>query len=605
MTGSTLTRISTPVRVLLVIWIWLGLGVLPARAQGVVAEVSPPEVSVGQSLRYTLTFEGLERIKYDPPAFPEGLEMLGQSQSQQFSMINGRTTSTVTLLFKLRALKIGVYKIPGVQVVARQGKFQSEALEVTVSRPTARPKGNKQEEGPLFLEVVVTPKAVYMGEPMALGSRVYLKEGYQHSRPPQGLEGRFEGFRVDQMEVNNQSGTWINRPEGRFTEFDVDRKILVPLKAGEFTLLPGGAHVTVMRKGAGLGGRHRGFMSSFFDPPSQQLQLEADAQFVKVFRVPDQGRPPDYSGLVGRRMSLKVVVDARETKVGSPLHLKVKLKGRADLRGLKEIPVDFPSSLTVFETKGKREIKWRAEGPVSTAIFESVLVPNRPGKIKIPDLELSYFDAEKGSFQRLIASGPTLQVTGEAPRQAAVPSAASQVVQEPSVEAGDNLRVLRFLREEAGPFRTRRAPLHERREALAWLAGLFLLGAGAEAWGRHRERFAGDAVGLRASLAYRNARAELGGLKAKKAGREFYGELTATLREYVAARCRRETAGLRAEELLELLGERGIAPELLQQGQDLLERVEAQRYAPVSHGAPERDLVLVSSWIEKVEGSLS
>lgn len=597
MTGSFL-RIS-----LLAVFVAL-FGAPLLRARGVVARVQPPEVRVGQRLRFDLTFEDIDRIQYDPPQFPEGVQLLGQSQSSQVSIVNGRQTREVTLSFELRAVEVGKYEIPAVKILARQGKFSTAPVDLEVLPPPAREEGEEKDAGPLFLDVALSPKAVYMGEPISLWSRVYLKEGYRHARPPQGQEGRFEGFRVDQQEVDNKSGRWVTRPQGRFTEFDVDRKILVPLQEGEFTLLPGGAHVNVMRESDQF--RRRAFMSSFFDPPSQQVRLEADGQVVKVFPIPRKGRPADYRGLVGRKLELSARIDETEVKVGTPVHLTLELEGRADLRGLKEIPLDFPPGVTVFETKGSCEIEWTPEGARSRAVFESVLVPNRPGRIQLPDISLSYFDAEKGVFARLQKPGISLQAQGQAaPPSVAVPAAASQVVREASVEEATEQRTLRFLHELPDGFPPRQAPLHARAGGLFWVGLLLVLGVASEAYGRHRERFAGDALGLRASQAYRSARASLAELAGRTPDREFYGEFAGILREYVAAKLRRETAGLRTDELRDLLGERGVPEDVVELGVDLLSQLEALRYSGAGQGNPDRERVLAQGWIDKLERSLA
>lgn len=570
------------------------------RAQRLIARVNPGTVTVGQTLRYSLSIEGAEGRTAEP-AFPEQLEVLGSTSSQSITMVNGRVSQVTTVLYSLRALKAGTVVIPPVKAVTRGGgSMLSEAVRIEVSPPA--PPGKRpgdQNEEPLFLEVGLTPRAVYLGEPLALHARVYLREGFRHARPPQAVDGRFDGFRVDQQEFDNTQGSWVTLKTGRYTQFDVDRKILVPLEAGEFTVIPGGAVVSVNRDEPGF---RLGFRN-FFNPQSQQVQLETDAQVVKVFPIPEAGRPADYAGVVGRDLELQVKADRSEVEVGTPVHLEIVVSGRADLRGLRELPLTFPSAVTVFETKGTHALTWRPDGPESRAAFEMVLVPSRPGPVQLPAVQLAWFDAEAGRFARLEAPGPRLVVTGELPHPQAPRTALARTVQGPSVEAGADRRALRFLREEAGEFPLHRPPLHARTDGLLILGGLLLLGAGLELWARHRERFAGDAAGLRASRACRQARSTLAALLEAGDARDFYGQLGAALREYVAAKARRETGGLRGEEIAGILEDHQVPAELVQQGSELLARIEEARYAKVAAATPGRDKVLAQGWIEKVERS--
>jgi hypothetical protein len=568
-----------------------------AGAQGVTGVVHDPEVRLGGSVRYSLTFENLDRIEYDPPAFPEGLEFLERSQNQQFTMVNGQAMSKVTLIYTLRAVKTGRHEIPPIEVRAVQGTFHTAPGAVTVTKAAPRAKAGTSED-PIFLETTVEPAEVYLGEPIALEAQLYLDHRFRYATSPRMTVSAYEGFRDDEVELSGQPEL-VERGGNRYSRLAVERRVLVPLKTGELPVLPGSLRVGVQRR---QGGRRmdRSLFSGLLGPPVQQVAVEGEPRFVQVKPVPAKGRAPDDLGIVGRQLRLTVTADPETVDAGNPVHVRVTLEGRADLRGLEDVPLRFPDDFTVFETTGTHRVEWSPAGPRSVAVFESVVVPTQPGSRTLPAVEVPWFDAGQGRYSRLRQPGPTLRVTGEAPRAAAAAPARTVRGPEPAASTGAG-STLRYLREVPGELPRRRGPLHARREGWLVLGVLLLAAAVIEAEARRRESIAADGLGFRASRAAREARKALARLEGGEATREVYGELVRILREYVAARARRAAGGLRADELPSLLEELGATPERIEEGRQLLASIEECRYGNPEKGNLDRDLALGRAWIRDLE----
>ena len=244
-----------------------------AYAQGVTARVHDPEVRLGQTARYSLTFENLERIEYDPPAFPEGLEVLERSQNQQFTMVNGQAMSKVSLIYTLRAVKTGRFEIPPVEVRAAQGTFRTEPAVVKVSKAAPRASTTDAQD-PIFLETTVEPGEVYLGEPLALEAKLYLDHRFRFATSPRLTVSSYEGFRDDEVELSGQPEL-VERGGSRYSRLAVERRVLVPLKTGELPVLPGSLRVGVQRR---QGGRRydRSLFSGLLGPPVQQVAVEGE-----------------------------------------------------------------------------------------------------------------------------------------------------------------------------------------------------------------------------------------------------------------------------------------------------------------------------------------
>lgn len=589
-------------RVLLAALLAAGLGGAAA-AERLTARASETEVTLGATFEILLTFEGEDEGRIVPPALPPGLEGLSTSQSSQIRIVNGRISRTTALEMHVRALRPGEYVIPPAEGHLMSGRVvRSEPIQVSV-RPAAAASPEdraEREKGGIFLRAELAPREVYVGEALAYAARVYLREGHRHARPPQAEAGHFDGFRVDAQEFDPTRGRWVDLESGRFSEFDVDRKILVPLDAGEHLVLPGKAHVVVEREGQGY--RRRSSIFGIFRDTSDLRQgaVEADPVTVKVSALPEAGRPRDFSGIVGRGLKAHVSVDRPTGEVGEPLEYRILLTGQADLRGLKDPRPRFPPTVTVFDSKGESKLEWGDGGVRGEARFEYVLVPAAPGTLELPPFQLSWFDASRGRYATLEVASPAVQVTGEAaPLHRALvvppPTAAGQGDEEAARST------IRFLREEVGDLPPKRPPLHRRTSGRLAFGLLLLAAVAVEAATRYRERYAGDAAGLRASRAAREARRGLGAVDLDGDPREACGALAAAVREYVAAKSRRATPGLTGDELREILAEHAVPEDVADRGVELLGRLERGRYAPVAAGDVARERDAAREWVLEVE----
>ncbi len=570
------------------------------------AEASSREVRLGETFSYSVVVSDLDRVAPPEPDWPEGLELIDASSSSQYTIVNGRATSETSRIYRLRARKEGTFTIPSLSLPGAPGVAPAPAVTVKVVRPgppSASDAARREERG-IFYLTTATPAEVYQGEPIAYWGRVYLREGFQHVQLPQAEAGRFEGFRADDAEFDARTGRWVSLATGRFSEFTVEKKLLVPIGTGNSLVLPGDAHVMFERSRAGGGGQGSIFRSFFRDfSDSQRGKLPGEVLEIPVRPLPEAGKPPDFKGLVGRGLGATVSTGNGPFKVGEPVQLRIELEGGADLRGLSLDHLVFPGSVVVFETKGTSSLEWQEAGPVGKAAFDFVLVPNQPGRIRLPDLDLPWFDAASGRYQRLLRPGPEIEVTGTAVIAGPVRIDPGGRVQDPDDQAAR--RTLRFLREDVPEWTPRTRPLHERTGPRLLLLVLGLLAVLVEVAARRAERFAGDALGLRAARARSVAMADLAGQEVAAGGQTGYGELARILREYVAAKARRPAASLASEDVRAVLEGLGADPVTAERGAALLARVERGRFSGDRVGSVSQDRDQVRAFLDEVEGILS
>lgn len=160
----------------------------------------------------------------------------------------------------------------------------------------------------------------------------------------------------------------------------------------------------------------------------QQLQPRewshsSERAAVEVMPLPLDGRPASFTGGVGD-FTLESTVNKREVKVNDAVALTLKVEGSGNTAAIGEPRISWPKDLEVFETKSRII---GGKGGVSTKVFEILVIPRKPGAMRIPGAELSYFSIRDKAYKTLSSTPEEITVLASdgAPAAPASPTAPS------------------------------------------------------------------------------------------------------------------------------------------------------------------------------------
>jgi len=133
--------------------------------------------------------------------------------------------------------------------------------------------------------------------------------------------------------------------------------------------------------------------------------IVAPAVTVHVVPPPEEGRPPWYSGGVGRSMSAKASLDTLACKVGDPLTLTLDITGDFNPAAIRppdidvgELPFRIYSDHVKSESiQGGKRFKYR-------------LRPLKAGTMEIPAVKIAYYDPSRGEYATVETPPIPLQV---------------------------------------------------------------------------------------------------------------------------------------------------------------------------------------------------
>jgi hypothetical protein len=556
-------------------------------------EAAAPGEPFACDVQLSLT-SNAEVSDYRPPEF-KGLRVLQTPQypnrSTQVQMGGGQTVVQNDFTWHYELMippgARGPFTIGGARARVGGKEVRSNALTVRVgSGPSAanprrgggapgfpfdmfgggQPQEAPQSGGETFLRVVAEKTRVFMGEPVAVTWSLCSPQSRLNYNPT--AEPRTDGFWSEEIPSTTPRGQATQETIGGrpYNVTTILHKALFPLREGKLAVTPLEAEVAQV---------------DFFGMAVRAQKLNSEALTIEALPLPREGQPPGFEASNVGKYQLAVHADRTAVAVGDAVTVTIEIKGVGNVRNLRVPPLAAPAGWKTYPPKETVNLD-EPGGIGGTKLTEVLLLPESPGAVMLPALELPTFDPEakryvtlKSDPIRLEASG-TAAPAGAAGRGPGAPAASGPAVENVIGAAIRPIRARTHLGRDVGT-----TVLRSR--AFVWL--LFFPPA---AFGltvlvdRVRERLAIDTHRTRRrrmrTMVRKHLRAAVGHRDAGRAT-DFYIEIERVLREVLAARLGRGVTGLRRDELEALLAERGMPADLTARVLAELETCDQARFA--------------------------
>ncbi|MCY3698072.1 MAG: BatD family protein [Gemmatimonadetes bacterium] len=582
----------------------LAPGTLSGQGVTASAHLDRGEVGVGQTFTLNVVLEGVQRFDQDPvlPDMAAFAAFLSSGTQTSVRIVNGQTTVSLTVQYRFQATEEGTFEIGPVTVEAGGETLTTEPLSLRVSSapppaPGAEgaPAGQPSDPGtigPDDLFIVAEPdkRRVRENEPVIVEYRLFTRvnvSSYGVTRLPGTA-----GFWVEEFDLPQQPQVEQVVRDGVAYATAVIRKVaLYPTGPGTKTLEP-----LAIEAQARVQRRSRDPFDDVFGGVFNRSSLFGDVVAagaasrpveIEVLPLPAEGRPADFTGLVGD-LAVESSVDRDSLAANEAVTLRVEVSGSGNLKALAPPELAFPPTVEAFPPEVSDRLRTADAGVSGTRSWEYVLIPRAPGTLTIPGVDMGYYDTAADRYEIASAAPVELRVTGRAVEDA-LPGARARG----SVEA---LRSdIRFIRIDTPRFRRRGETLFD--QAWFWIVALAPVGmvAGAAGLRRRRDRLAGDRAYARDRRAARVAKKRLAraaGLAGGDDARAFYAETAQALEGFVADKLDTSAAGMIRDDLRAALLRRAAREPIVEEYFAVLEACDRQRFAPVGAEIEERKAFL-------------
>ncbi len=403
----------------------VGIAGSSAFAGDVTMRLSSREAYVGSPIQLMISINNAS--DYEQPTLPhiDGIKIRSAgapSQSSQVTIINGRRSESrsVVLRYLITPRREGTFEIPPLTFKVDGKDVKTEAIKIIAT---------KSETGDLlFVEIEGKKEKVFVGQPLDLALRIYIKPYRDREQEitlsegdmwnlisDQTSWGSFQN-RIEEMAKKRQrpGGKEVLHDNGQGEErayymYEINAKVY-PTKAGKIS----GDDLQIVVNYPTALGRSRDPFDSFFDDSpfgggfmsspfgnrlsvtsSRPVVAEATVDATEVLPVPTEGRPADYRGAVGQ---YKIVTQASPVNVhaGDSITLNLGIVGTGPMELVQAPPLSELPELKKFKVSNQPLAGYVKD---DSKVFSTTIRPRQAGISEIPAIPFSFFNPETEKFE--------------------------------------------------------------------------------------------------------------------------------------------------------------------------------------------------------------
>ena len=567
-----------------------------ASAQEVSFKAQPSRTSLGENeylrVDFTMNKEG---DNFSPPAF-EGFEVTGPTQSISHSWINGNRSFSKTYTYMLHPKRKGKLTVGAASIFIEGKEYKTKPFTIEVTDAVSHPRnaqatpppsdpfsgfpfgfdpfGNEEAQPAqiieptkeqLFMTAEVSDRQLYVNQPLTITYRIYIDARFGIAGLEKVDEPRYANFWSQQLLEKVQISE-VNRNGRPFRCITLKQILLYPQQVGEQQIDPFSCSLVLQ-----LPSNQVDFFGNRSYITSTRT-LQTTATKIKVLPLPEEGKPANFSGAVGH-FSLSMNFPTRSLNAGETAEGEVVIAGKGNFKLFDMPKLTFPPALEVYAPKEKEHLTNSASGINGDITHTYTIVPQYKGKFPVLALNFSFFNPDTQQYETLSSENMTIEVlSGEeykSAHQEQAQGATSQQAQfQPLKEASELLPIHKPIFFASTGF------------YLCWLLPLCLIPLVLILWYSYQKRN-DNTIENRSRKTSRLAKKYLSAAKKNFTNKEaFYEALERGLHTYLKAKLHIETSELSKEKVQELLSEKQVAPDTLQDFVQLLTNCEMARYAP-------------------------
>ncbi len=517
----------------------------------------------------------------------ENFDVRSGGTSSRIEFINGKISSGVDYTYFIQPKKIGTFRIGPARVLINGKTYTSNTAKLRVVKP-AESKG--ADPSPIFLTAELSDDTVYVEEQTIYILKLYLRRNVRNINLnlPQTENLIFKQISKPTEYRSTRSGQNFQVIEVRYA--------VVPSKAGSYAVDPAKMSMTVLQSSRSS---NRGFMNDPFSSftSGRPLSVTSKSLQLMVRPLPQKGKPPDFSGLVGK-FKMWSKLEPVSLKTGESATLTVSVSGQGNVNRIPDLKMPELSHIKIYADKPVLESTQDSNGTKGSKTMKWALVPEKDGRLEVPPVAVSFFDTEHHRYKTLKSAKYTLSV---------LPGKKETImVSEPNGAAiSDNGAVKQTIRELGRDI----FPVHSAMQNFKTVSRLQL--ESRLFWAMLVLPFAlylGTLGGLKLR---RHSRAGQPDIMAKKAAREFNKhyrkrELTSRIllqliRDYLNHRFGLSYGSLTPQESVKILISQGVGADTAEALQKIMLQLENAEYTGkgMETAVIDSDLVLLIKRIEK------
>lgn len=554
-------------------------------AQSFVATVDNNKVAENDRFQLEFTFEGknLNGLKnFNPPSLKDFRVLSGPNQSTSMQIINGVSSSSLTLSYILMPNTTGSFTISSASIQSEGQTYTTSPIKITVVKGSQKPKDEQNNSGVsnqeiaenLFIRASIDKNKVYQGEQVTVTYKLYTRLNIAAQMSVDKLP-QYQGFWAEELETARNISFGNEVIDGKQYKVGLLKRVaLFPSQSGKLEVTPFELTIPIQIQKKK---NPNNVWDDFFGDPfgrSEVVEYPAKSNTLKVdvIPLPENNKPNSFRGAVGN-FNFSASIDKQKTKTNEPITLKFDINGTGNLKLLELPPFELPNGFEKYDPKTDEQIN--RSGKISgSKKAEYLLIPRIAGAREIPAIEFSYFDPETKSYKTIKSKSFSVEIEqGQ--------GSADDYADQQNIQQLD--RDIRFIKTKFDDVALQGDGLILKpgfwvASILPMIAAFVLIG-----WKRKQDKLSGNQQLLRYSKAEKVARKRF--KTAKKLLDEnnielFYSEISQALFGYLEDKFHIPKSEFTLDRAADELLKRNIKPELVEKMKTNAQKCEFIRFAP-------------------------
>lgn len=571
----------------------VGLTSLQAQVQ-FETKLSKTSVALNERLKVDFVMN-VNGDNFVPPSFDGFKVVAGPSQQISQSWVNGKSSFNKIYTYYLLPNQRGNLTIRQASMEHEGHVYKTTPVTVNVTAAVEQPRDPNDTtisvSDALHLVAEVSKSTPYINEPITVVYKLYFSYNIGISNWRELDKPKYNNFwsqNIDIKQLVAEEGTYNGE---KFRYVVLRKTVLYPQKSGSLEIEPLSLDIDV-----DLPTNRR----DLFGRPimtKDHKRVSAGSRTIQVKALPENGKPIDFSGAVGK-FDFKVTPTRTSLKQGESLDLEVSVSGNGNLKLFNLPKPVVPSALEMYDPVKNEQVNTPLSGMTGKISDTYTIIPQYKGKYTIKPLSFSYFDLASNSYKTITSQEIVIDVMEGVGGSAPAERVAS--TQKMEVQAGKQFKFIHLNTKLTAKNKT------DFWNSTAFYAGLivpFLLIPLVVLFRKKKEAYDADEVGNKLRLSNRLAKTYLSEAKKQLGNKEpFYVALEKSLHNFLKAKLKIETSEMSKENIKQLLTDKKASPETVEGFIHLTENCELARYAPASSVAMQQDYdkaVKVISELEK------
>ena len=381
------------------LYYFLVLGIFTIQGQvSFEAKVSKKRIGLNERLR--IDFEMNENgDNFNPPNFINFHVVSGPQQSVSRSWVNGVQSFSKTYTYFLTPKKKGKIVLGQAEVNINGEVYKTSPIEIEIISAVEKPNDPNNTDniidGNIHLVAEISKNNPYLNEGITVTYKLYFRNPISIS-DVQELESPSYGdfwshlIKIGRAEINMR-GSYKGEP---YNEVIWRKAVLYPQKTGKLILEP-----LTLNLSLNLPSNRKDLFGRRILTQAQKI-ITTGKDIIRVKGLPQNNKPDNFSGAVGE-FDFDVILNKNALKATESFQVKIKVKGKGNLKLFNLPPINVPNTLEVYEPEHEENIQITVSGMEGFIEDNYTIVPEYQGKYPIPPVKFTYFNPQTALYKTL------------------------------------------------------------------------------------------------------------------------------------------------------------------------------------------------------------